>query len=173
MVIRTTIRNLPIETMPNDLSPMPNTMSDPPPASARFYEDMPSFDDFAGFTDIGRYRPLPGDWQVVIADIRGSTKAIAEGRYKDVNMMGAACITAVLNALKAFDPVTVVPYVFGGDGATLAVPSFAVAEVRRRSPSGADAHARSVRGAHRRWRSRLMAVLLPPDVHPGAKRGSV
>jgi len=122
---------LPIETMPNDLSPMPNAMSDQPPASARFYEDMRSFDDFAGFTDLGRYRPLPGDWQVVIADIRGSTKAIAQGRYKDVNMMGAACITAVLNALKAFDPVTVVPYVFGGDGATLAVPSFAVAEVRQ------------------------------------------
>ncbi len=117
--------------MPDDLSPTPNAMSDQPPASARFYEDMPSFDDFAGFTDLGRYRPLPGDWQVVIADIRGSTKAIAQGRYKDVNMMGAACITAVLNARKTFDPVTVVPYVFGGDGATLAVPSFAVAEVRQ------------------------------------------
>jgi hypothetical protein len=66
----------------------------------------------------------------VIADIRGSTKAIAEGRYKDVNMMGAACITAVVNALKQFDPVPDVPYVFGGDGATFAVPDDAVEKVR-------------------------------------------
>jgi hypothetical protein len=95
-----------------------------------FYESLPAFDDFEGFTDPSRYHPLPGDWQVVLADIRGSTKAIAEGRYKDVNMMGAASITAVLNALKPFDPVPDVPYVFGGDGATLAVPDDAVEKVR-------------------------------------------
>ena len=95
-----------------------------------FYESLPAFDDFEGFTDQSRYHPLPGNWQVVLADIRGSTKAIAKGRYKDVNMMGAACITAVLNALKQFDPVPEVPYVFGGDGATLAVPDYAVEKVR-------------------------------------------
>ena len=117
--------------MPNDLSPIPTIASGQPSASVRFYEDMTSFDDFGGFTDLGRYRPLPDDWQVVIADIRGSTKAISEGRYKDVNMMGAACITAVLNALKTFNPAPVVPYVFGGDGATLAVPSFAAPVVRQ------------------------------------------
>lgn len=96
-----------------------------------FYESLPAFDDFAGFTDQSRYHPLPADWRVVLADIRGSTKAIAEGRYKDVNMMGAACITAALNALKQFDPVPDIPYVFGGDGATLAVPGYAADAVRR------------------------------------------
>ena len=95
-----------------------------------FYKRVPAFDDFEGFTDPSRYQTLPADWRVVIADIRGSTKAIAEGRYKDVNMMGAACITAVLNALKQFDPVPDVPYVFGGDGATFAVPDDAVEKVR-------------------------------------------
>ena len=70
-----------------------------------FYKRVPAFRDIEGFTDPSRYQTLPADWRVVIADIRGSTKAIAEGRYKDVNMMGAACITAVLNALKQFDPV--------------------------------------------------------------------
>jgi len=63
----------------------------------------------------------------VIADITGSTSAIREGRYKDVNMMGAACIMAVINAL----PQSSFPYVFGGDGATLAVPESALALVRR------------------------------------------
>ena len=41
--------------------------------------------------------------------------------------MGAACITAVINAL----PECNIPYVFGGDGATLAVPSSAAAMVKR------------------------------------------
>ena len=47
--------------------------------------------------------------------MRDSTRAIAEGRYKDVNMIGAACINAVLNISRKKS----VPYVFGGDGATL------------------------------------------------------
>jgi len=88
------------------------------------------FEDFEGFADPTRYFPLPEDWQVVVADIRGSTTAIAEGRYKDVNIMGAACITATLNAIKQFDPAPEIPYVFGGDGATLAVPDYAVEIVR-------------------------------------------
>ncbi|MGY9004284.1 MAG: DUF3095 family protein, partial [Rhodospirillales bacterium] len=33
-----------------------------------------------------------------MADIKGSIAAITEGRYKDANMVGAACITAILNA---------------------------------------------------------------------------
>ncbi len=98
--------------------------------SIAFYKNLPSFSDFDGFTDQSRYQPLPDDWHVILADIRGSTKAISEGRYKDVNMMGAACISAALNTLKKFDPIPDIPYVFGGDGATLAVPSYTVDEIR-------------------------------------------
>jgi hypothetical protein len=45
------------------------------------------------------------------------TKAIAEGRYKAVNMAGAAVIAAVTNALEGRE----FPFVFGGDGASFAV----------------------------------------------------
>jgi len=83
--------------------------------SDAFYADLPGFIEFPDVTDLSRYVPLPDDWSVVIADIKGSTKAIREGRYKEVNLMGAACITAVLNALPDYS----VPYVFGGDGAQL------------------------------------------------------
>ena len=79
---------------------------------------MDSFDDFVEIADLARYQPAPDDWLVVIADIQGSTQAIHEGRYKDVNMVGAATITAVLNVTKNYE----IPYVFGGDGATLMVP---------------------------------------------------
>ena len=35
------------------------------------------------------YSPLPDDWTVGVADIVESTKAIANQRYKAVNMAGA------------------------------------------------------------------------------------
>ena len=88
-------------------------------SSNRFYADIPAFDDFSGIADSRNYRNAPDDWHVIIADVRGSTQAIAEGRYKDVNMIGAACINAVLNISQKRS----VPYVFGGDGATLMVHS--------------------------------------------------
>ena len=52
-----------------------------------------------------------------VADIVESTKAIAEARYKAVNMAGAAVIAAVTNALEGRE----FPFVFGGDGASFAV----------------------------------------------------
>ena len=48
--------------------------------------------------DPSLFRPLPGDWVVGVADVVQSTKAIAENRYKAVNMAGAAVIVAVTNA---------------------------------------------------------------------------
>lgn len=83
-----------------------------------FYAGLAPFDRFTDFADVGAYAPLPEDWLVLCADVRGSTKAIEAGRYKDVNMIGAACITAVLNVSGTIE----VPFVFGGDGAIIVVP---------------------------------------------------
>ena len=69
--------------------------------------------------DPALFRPLPGDWVVGVADVVQSTKAIAENRYKAVNMAGAAVIVAVTNAMAGRD----FPFVFGGDGASFAVPA--------------------------------------------------
>ena len=82
-----------------------------------FYDALPRVESFAELTDPSRYAPLPQDWWIGAADIVGSTRLVAEGRYKTVNMAGAAAISAVMNALegRAF------PFVFGGDGAGLAV----------------------------------------------------
>ncbi len=54
---------------------------------------------------------------VGVADVVQSTKAIAENRYKAVNMAGAAVIVSITNALDGRD----FPFVFGGDGASFAV----------------------------------------------------
>lgn len=94
---------------------------------APFYAALESFVDFSAVTDLTKYRAAPDDWLVVIADISGSTNAILEGRYKDVNMVGAATITAVINVTRAHD----IPYVFGGDGATMLIPPQSLPRVRQ------------------------------------------
>ena len=54
-----------------------------------FYSELTPFYDFAEFVDLNAYEPLPEDWIVMIADVQGSTRAIEEGHYKDVNLVGA------------------------------------------------------------------------------------
>jgi hypothetical protein len=92
-----------------------------------FYAGLAPFRDFAEVADPRHYVPAPGDWLLVIADIKGSTEAARAGRYKDVNLVGAACITATLNVTRGLD----LPYVFGGDGATILIPPAARAAVVR------------------------------------------
>ncbi|MCB1467544.1 MAG: DUF3095 family protein, partial [Rhizobiaceae bacterium] len=84
----------------------------------RFFRDVPLFSDFKGVADAVNYHPLPDDWLLAAADIVNSTDAITTGRYKAVNMAGASVISAILNALDHRE----MPYVFGGDGALVAVP---------------------------------------------------
>ena len=84
------------------------------PASLAF----PVLSRFAEIADPDVYAPLPPDWVVGVADVVDSTGAIASGRYKTVNMAGAAVIAAVSNALGRAR----FPFVFGGDGSAFAVP---------------------------------------------------
>ena len=89
----------------------------PPPDD--FYASLPLLSRLYRGDGPGLFSPLPVDWVVGIADVVQSTKAIAENRYKAVNMAGAAVIVAVTNALQDRD----FPFVFGGDGASFAVPA--------------------------------------------------
>ena len=85
--------------------------------SEKFYATIPVFRRFTRLMDPALYEPLPDDWSVGVADIVESTKAIAQARYKAVNMAGASVIAAVTNALGGRE----FPFVFGGDGASFAV----------------------------------------------------
>ncbi len=89
-----------------------------PRASDPFYASVPVFDDFDQVADPALYKPLPAGWMLGNADVVKSTQAKAEGRGKAVNIAGAAVIAAVTNALGGAE----IPYVFGGDGASFAVP---------------------------------------------------
>ena len=86
--------------------------------SERFYADLAVITDFEAVTRTESYAQLPEDWHVALCDVRNSTAAVQAGNYKNVNSLGAATITAVLNAAGELD----IPFSFEGDGCVLCVP---------------------------------------------------
>lgn len=96
-------------------------------SSDYFYSDLPALADFLEITNSSNYVSVPTDWQVIVTDIIGSTKAIESGRYKEVNLIGACSIVAILNIAKNFE----VPFVFGGDGASLLIPPSLLLETKQ------------------------------------------
>jgi hypothetical protein len=121
-------------------------------SSETFFGTLPVFVEFEGVADASNYRALPPDWDLATAVIVDSTGAIAAGRYKAVNMAGASVISAILNALGKHD----LPFVFGGDGALVAVP-----------PSGVD-KARAALSAVQKWVTEELQLTLRAALVPVA-----
>ena len=90
-----------------------------------FYEKLSELTEFDQVVASANHHPAPDSWHVVVTDVRGSTVAIEAGRYKDVNALGVASIIALRNAVSDIE----LPYVFGGDGATILVPDSRLADV--------------------------------------------
>jgi hypothetical protein len=99
-----------------------------------FFQLLPAYKSFNSLDNYENFEPAPDDWLIVVADIRGSTKAVQDGRYKDVNTIGASAIIAVLN----IDRTILLPFVFGGDGATLLVPPSMADACRQQLPGLID-----------------------------------
>jgi hypothetical protein len=87
--------------------------------NSRFYAELPVLTEFQDVGSLDNYSPLPDDWHIALCDVRNSTTAVEDGRYKNVNTVGAAVITAMLNASAGLE----IPFIFEGDGAMLCVPS--------------------------------------------------
>jgi len=92
-----------------------------------FYVDLPVTENFSDVSDPKIYRGLPGDWHIVVTDVKDSTRAIEKGGYKVVNLLGASSIIAILNLMKSFS----LPFVFGGDGATICLPPSLVERAKK------------------------------------------
>ena len=83
-----------------------------------FYSSLPKFENFRDLTDPTNFQSLPPDWYILVTDIIHSTEAVEAGRYKEVNLIGASSIIAILNIATN----TEIPFVFGGDGASILIP---------------------------------------------------
>lgn len=94
-------------------------------ANPDFYKDLPLVNDFKEVLKLDCYQELPSDWWIVITDIKASTTAIEQGRYRDINSLGGCTVAAILNAVKP----TSIPYTFGGDGATFCIPALHIEAV--------------------------------------------
>lgn len=97
------------------------------PDTADFFAKLPPLLSFSDVLIEKNYHELPDDWWLVVTDLQGSTRAIEEGRYRDINALGGCTVAAVLNAVKPLN----IPYVFGGDGASFCIPACAVEAVRK------------------------------------------
>jgi Protein of unknown function (DUF3095) len=117
-----------------------------------FYDTIPVLDRFETVGDTAQYVPLPSGWLIGVADVENSTKAIAAGHYKAVNMVGASVIAGMMNGLgtRSF------PFAFGGDGASIAVPPEA-------QEAAADALARVRRYARESLGLELRVGLVPVE----------
>jgi hypothetical protein len=93
----------------------------------RFYAELPVLERFIDITVSANFVPVPDDWYIVATDIVGSTEAIAQGRYKAVNFVGAAAIVSLLNIAGSLE----IPFVFGGDGASLLIPGHLLPAARQ------------------------------------------
>lgn len=83
-----------------------------------FYKNLKQIDDFSKIMENENYSKIPNEWFVIVSDIKSSTKAIEEGKYKQVNFIAALTIIGILNINRELD----FPYIFGGDGASLIIP---------------------------------------------------
>ena len=97
------------------------------PVTGNFYSELKAFSQFSGICNLENYTQLPDDWLVIITDIKDSTQAIQQGKYRAVNAVGVASIIAILNAVKPLS----IPFVFGGDGASLCVPQSCITQVKK------------------------------------------
>lgn len=88
-----------------------------------FYQLIPPMPNIHEITNPNHYYDVPSDWSIALTDVANSTAAIENGRYKDVNAIAAASIMALLNHAPDHD----LPFVFGGDGASVLIPPDMVA----------------------------------------------
>lgn len=87
-------------------------------STMRFYNELPEHPSFEESFDFSNYHDLPQDWSIVVVDVIDSRKAIEAGHYKQVNTIGACVIMAAVNIDRSVE----IPFTFGGDGATFAMP---------------------------------------------------
>ncbi len=102
----------------------PGAMLQTQAMTASFYDGLTPIQSARGIFDDALYVSAPADWLLAVSDIKGSTRAVAEGRHADVNFTAAAMIAALTNLCGQ------IPYQFGGDGASALVPPGDEARVR-------------------------------------------
>ena len=80
--------------------------------------------------DTKNFKPIPNDWVLVLTDIVDSTNYFKSGHYQEVNLVAVSSLSVVFNVARHAD--INIPFIYGGDGATLLVPPTIVDECKGR-----------------------------------------
>ncbi|GAA4311250.1 DUF3095 domain-containing protein [Pontixanthobacter gangjinensis] len=90
--------------------------------NTNFYSDLAIHDSSISelIGDREKFCRLPDSWHILVADIRNSTQAVAEGKHNNVNLVATGCVIAILNLAESNN--INVPFFFGGDGAVFLIP---------------------------------------------------
>lgn len=94
--------------------------------NSNFYKNLPYLESLSDVSNIKKFKDVPMDWIVLATDVQGSTIAVESGKYKEVNLIAAACVTAILN----IDEDLEIPFVYGGDGASILIPPHILEEAK-------------------------------------------
>ena len=93
-----------------------------------FYTKLPNHQQSAKelLSQMEVFQRIRKDWYIVVTDIKGSTAAVESGYSELVNLIASGSIIAALNIASKYE--IDIPFFFGGDGATLLVPSVLLGE---------------------------------------------
>ena len=91
-----------------------------------FFQDLPALKEFSQVCHLPNYTDLPNDWHIIVADVVNSTDAVQSGSYKAVNMIGVSILSSIVNIAKPIE----IPYIFGGDGASLSISNDVVSNAK-------------------------------------------
>ncbi len=98
-------------------------------SSKFFYKNIPvtnqSFVDLISHKK--NFKPIPKDWFVIVADIENSTEMFDAGKYKDMNIISSSTVAVAVNV--AIKSHLEIPFIYGGDGATIIAPKEVVKEI--------------------------------------------
>lgn len=91
-------------------------------SSRFFYTNIPV--EERPFTDMlahpKKFQTVPKDWYVVVTDIKNSTDKFDKGLYEEMNIISSSAIVLAINTAKKYK--IDIPFIYGGDGATVIVP---------------------------------------------------
>jgi predicted nucleic acid-binding protein len=78
-------------------------------------------------TEESYFKSVPNNWHIIVTDIENSTDEFNNGKYKEMNIISASSIIIALNIADKYG--IEIPFIYGGDGASILVPQKILDEV--------------------------------------------
>lgn len=94
-----------------------------------FYKDLPIIkkDLEDALSDESFFKSVPNNWSIIVTDIANSTEEFNKGKYQEMNIVSASSIIVALNIADKYK--IDIPFIYGGDGASMIVPKKILSEV--------------------------------------------